>query len=218
MTIRSILFDLDGTLADSAPDLCAAGNHLRALTGLPALPFAALRGLCGKGARGLVWGALRIPTDAQSFRPFQQEFLRWYAEHMRDHLRLMPGVAEMLDELEHRGIAWGIVTNKYESLARPTCEELGLKDDMRCLVGGDTVGKRKPAPEPLLHALQTAQFDPARTVYVGDDARDMAAARNAGLPGWAACWGYLASGESAATWGAEKLLRTPHDLLLALDA
>lgn len=217
MTVRSLLFDLDGTLADSAPDLCAAGNHLRAMRGLPVLPFAALRGVCGKGARGLIWGCLRIPSEAASFRLLQQEFLHWYEEHMCEHLRLMSGVDQLLDELQRRDIPWGIVTNKYESLARATCQALCLQSKMRCLVGGDTVGKRKPAPEPLLHALQTAHFDPAATVYVGDDARDMAAARNAGLAGWAACWGYLASGESAACWGAQRVLSTPKDILRVLD-
>lgn len=218
MPITRILFDLDGTLVDSAPDLCAAGNHLRELEGLPVLPFTALRGWCGKGARGLVWASLRIPTDAARFKPLQQEFLRWYGEHLADHLILMPGVADMLAGLHERGIEWGIVTNKYVNLAQPTCEALGLTAQSRCLVGGDTAGKRKPAPDSIWYAIKETGFTADNTVYIGDDARDMAAARNAGIAGWAATWGYLPAGESATTWGAQELLQTPADILRLVDA
>ncbi|MCF0254090.1 MAG: HAD-IA family hydrolase [Duodenibacillus sp.] len=210
-----VLFDLDGTLVDSAPDLCAAANWLRERAGLPALPLRCLRDASGKGARGLIWAALRIPQDAPAFPALRDAFLARYSAHLADASRPFAGVAPMLDALEDAGLAWGVVTNKHAWLARPLAEAFGLAGRARCIICGDMVAQGKPSPLSLRLALEATGFDAGHAVYVGDDARDMAAARAAGMPGIAAAWGYTGMGPAVADWGADRIAGRPEDVTSA---
>ena len=212
---RLVLFDLDGTLVDSAPDLAAAANHLRARRGLPPLPFEALREHCGKGARGLVWAGLRLREDAPGWQNEIDAFLSWYGRHLGDRSSLFAGVREMLDGLDGEGFGWGIVTNKAGALALSLCRHCGLADQALAIVGGDTPAGRKPGPGSILEGIRRAGFAPEDAVYVGDDLRDTMAAHAAGLPSLVACWGYTGGGQSPEQWGAEALLRRPDELAAA---
>ncbi len=215
--IRLVLFDLDGTLVDSAPDLAASANELRRRRGLPPLPYRALREVCGSGARGLIWAALRLSPGCPNFEATKTEFLTHYADHLTDHLTVFPGIHEMAEAFALKGISWGIVTNKVTPLARPVCEAAGFIPSIRCLVGGDMVPTPKPAPLSLQLAMRTAGFGPQETIYVGDDARDTMAAHAAGLPAVAACWGYTGGGADIRKWGSDFYAQTPLEILSAVE-
>lgn len=197
-----VLFDLDGTLADSAPGLAHSANVLRTRRGLAPLPYEALREHCGSGAAGLIWAGLRMPKSAESFESTKAEFLENYAEIMVPYSTLFEGVPEMLAELTRRGLTWGIVTNKVIELARPLCEAKGIASGAGIILSGQTFGAPKPAPDTLLHAMSELGFTARETLYVGDDARDAQAAANAGVGFIAAIWGYTGSGRAVDQWGA----------------
>lgn len=211
--IRLVLFDLDGTLVDSAPDLAASANELRRRRGLPPLPYRALREVCGSGARGLVWASLRIAPGAPNFEAVRSEFLEHYAGHLTDHLTVFPGIYEMIEAFACQGISWGVVTNKVSALAHPVCKAAGFTESMLCLVGGDMVETPKPAPLSLQLAMRLTGFAPEETLYVGDDARDTMAAHAAGLPAAAACWGYTGGGADIKNWGSDFYAQTPMEIL-----
>ena len=209
--VRAVLFDLDGTLVDSAPDLAGAANDLRARHGLPALPYETLRPMVGAGARGMVGVAFgRAPGD-DGFDVLREAFLARYAERMLQETALFSAVGRVLDALDTAGLAWGIVTNKHGRFAEPIVQALGLR--ARTLVCGDTTPHAKPHPAPLLEAARRLALAPAACVYVGDDLRDMQAGRAAGMPVLAAAWGYLGNGEAVHDWGADAVLQGPDDLL-----
>lgn len=210
--IRNVLFDLDGTLVDSAPDLAAAANRLRIRRGQDALPFEALRGHAGRGARGLIGQALGIGTDHPTYPALAKEFLDDYEAHCFDHSYLFDGVAEMLTALSENGIAWGIVTNKHARFTIPICHHLGL-DRAAVIVCGDATGVLKPAPDNLLLALQQSGFKASETLYVGDDLRDAQAARAAQMKFAAAAYGYLGLNSNLDEWQADFVAPTPKDLL-----
>lgn len=202
-----VLFDLDGTLVDSAPGLAHAANGLRLRRGLPALPYKALREHCGSGAAGMIWAGLRVPTTAASFAELKHEFLENYGRVMVAMSTPFDGVVEMLSELQRRELAWGIVTNKVIELARPLCEAKGLAAGARCIVSGQTLGAPKPAPDALLYAMHSLGYAADETLYVGDDVRDARAAANAGIAFAAASWGYTGSGANVEQWGADAVAR-----------
>ncbi|HET8597748.1 MAG TPA: phosphoglycolate phosphatase [Castellaniella sp.] len=206
-----ILFDFDGTLADTAPDLAAAANRQRAYRGLPPLPYDALRPYASHGARGLLKAALDLSPDAGEYEQTRQRFLQDYADAMLVHTQLFPGVAELLDQLSGAGVPWGIVTNKVESLAVPIVRHLGLETRCRITVGGDTTPHTKPHPEPLLHAARQTGFAPEQCLYVGDDERDIVAGKAAGMATVAAAYGYCSLADPA-TWLADAIARQPADL------
>ena len=209
--VRAVLFDLDGTLVDSAPDLAGAANDLRARHGLPPLPYETLRPMVGAGARGMVGVAFgRAPGD-DGFDVLREAFLARYAERMLQETALFSAVGRVLDALDTAGLAWGIVTNKHGRFAEPIVQALGLR--ARTLVCGDTTPHAKPHPAPLLEAARRLALAPAACVYVGDDLRDMQAGRAAGMPVLAAAWGYLGNGEAVHDWGADAVLQGPDDLL-----
>lgn len=216
LTIRAVLFDLDGTLADTAPDLIAAVNRVRLEEGGAALPDAALRPLVSKGGRALLARAFpeRGEAERESLLP---RFLQAYGEALAEQTRPFEGIEALLAAIEARGWPWGIVTNKPEGLARGVVAGLNWSDRSRALVGGDTLPVRKPAPEPLWLAAKALGVEPATCLYVGDDARDIEAAQAAGMPGIAALWGYREAEEDPMRWPAVAHCASPDALRAWID-
>lgn len=211
--IRCVLFDLDGTLVDSAPDLAGAANAMREARGLAPLPYERLRPVVGTGARGMVGAAFGLgPGDAQ-FDAMRDEFLQRYAQALLQRTVVFEAVVPVLQALDGAGLPWGIVTNKHERFAHPVVQGLGLHARAAALVCGDTTAHAKPHPEPLLEAARRAGVAPQGCVYVGDDLRDVQAGRAAGMRTLAAAWGYLGQGEPVQAWGADAVIESPHDLL-----
>ena len=198
-----ILFDFDGTLADTAPDLAAAANAQRAERGMEPLSVDVLRPVASQGARGMLRVALGLLPDHAEYETVRRQFLDHYATNSTVHSRLFPGIAELLERIRAQGHAWGIVTNKATNLTRPIVEHLGLTGHCATLVCGDTTPHSKPHPAPLLHAAKEAGYGADRCLYVGDDLRDVQAAHAAGMPAIAAAYGYLGDGGPVDTWQAE---------------
>ena len=208
---RVALFDLDGTLLDSAPDMLATANRMLAARGRPPVALALLRQHVSKGARAMV--AATFPELDQAWRDaLVPEFLQVYREELGRHSVLFDGIAALLAALEADGVRWGIVTNKAEYLARDVVAGLDWQQRCAVLVGGDTYAEKKPHPLPLLEAARQLGADPADCVYVGDDPRDVVAARAAGMPSIAVTWGYRLDGEEPQAWQADALVRQPHEL------
>jgi N-acetyl-D-muramate 6-phosphate phosphatase len=197
-----VLFDLDGTLVDSAPDLAAAANRVLADHGRPPVAYERLRQVVSKGGRAML--AVSFPDLSEPQRePLLPVFLRYYGEALARESTLFDGVEALLAALDARGIRWGIVTNKPEGLARGVVEGFGWRQRCAVLVGGDTLPTRKPDPAPLLHACAALDVAPAQCLYVGDDLRDVQAARAAGMPCVAALWGYREDGDDPLRWQAD---------------
>ncbi len=209
----AVFFDLDGTLADTAADLAAPVNAMRIERGLPPLPLEALRPYASMGARGLIGRSFGIERDDERFPSLRDEFLARYESAMLVHTRLFHGMHEVLDALEAGGIAWGVVSNKVERYVRPILDGLGLLSRAVAAVGGDTTPHAKPHPEPLLHAARAAAVAPDRCVYVGDDLRDVQAGRAAGMATVAAAYGYCGADSPPRTWGADRVIDAPIELL-----
>jgi len=209
---RCVLFDLDGTLLDSAPDMAATVNRMRAARGMPAMPLAELRPHVSKGVRAM--SAAAFPDLGGDVPPeLVKEFLVVYGEELGRHGAAFDGIEAMLAALEADGARWGIVTNKPEYLARRLMPALGWEARSGILVGGDTLAERKPHPLPLLHAAAAMGFDVADCVYVGDDERDILAARAAGMRSLVALWGYRLDGDDPIAWQADAMVATPAELL-----
>ena len=215
--IAAVLFDLDGTLIDSAPDLAGAANDLRATHGLPAMPYAALRPMVGSGARGMVGVAFGVTPDDSRFADLRDAFLARYAQRLLQDTAVFAAVAPVLDTLDAAGMRWGIVTNKATRFAQPVIQGLGLAARAAVFIAGDTTSHAKPHPEPLLEAARRLALPPAHCVYVGDDLRDVQAGRAAGMTTLAAAWGYLGQGEAIADWRADSVLSSPAQLLHWLE-
>ncbi|MBT9489947.1 MAG: HAD-IA family hydrolase [Rubrivivax sp.] len=213
--IRAVLFDLDGTLIDSAPDLAGAANDLRALHGLPPLPYADLRSMVGSGARGMVGVAFGVAPGEPRFEGLRDSFLARYEARMLQETAVFAALQPVLTTLASVGLAWGIVTNKARRFAEPVVA--GLKLAPATLVCGDTTPHAKPHPAPLLEAARQLGLPPATCVYVGDDHRDILAGRAAGMPALAAAWGYLGRGETIEAWGADAVLSDANALLHWLE-
>ncbi|MFO1274793.1 MAG: HAD-IA family hydrolase [Sphaerotilus natans] len=210
------MFDLDGTLVDSALDLGGAGNDLRERRGLPPLPLEVFRPLTGTGARGMLRVALGTTPEDADFEALKDEYLAIYATRLTRLTRVFDAMAPVLDALDAAALPWGIVTNKHSRFAEPVVAGTGLATRSRVLVCGDTTARAKPFPDPLLEAARRLAVDPAHCLYVGDDLRDIQAGRAAGMGTVAAAWGYLGDGEPIEAWGADHLARTPAGLLEVL--
>jgi N-acetyl-D-muramate 6-phosphate phosphatase len=209
---RAILFDLDGTLVDTAPDLGHAANHVRALRGLPLLPLARYRPVASAGVRGLLGVALGLTPEAPDFPEARDAFLAFYRAHPARDSRLFPGMEAVLAALEGRGVPWGVVTNKPEPLTVLLLDQLDLRRRMATVIAATPARRVKPDPDMLLAACVELALAPEQCVYVGDDRRDVAAARAAAMPVVSAAWGYLGVGEDPAAWGADALIQRPDEL------
>ncbi len=207
-----VLFDLDGTLLDSAPDMAATVNRMRAARGQGPMALEALRPHVSRGSRAMSAAAfpeLGGEVDGAMIR----EFLDVYEQELGRHSLLFDGVADLLDAIEGAGSRWGIVTNKPEYLARQVLPPLGWEARSAILVGGDTLPERKPHPLPLLHAASALGVSPADCAYVGDDRRDIESARAAGMRSVVALWGYRPDDEDPATWGGDALVASARELV-----
>lgn len=203
---RAWLFDLDGTLVDTAPDLGHAANLVRAEAGLGPLPLADYRPAASSGARGLLAIALGLKPEDANFLPNRNSFLAHYRAGIARASRPFPGIPELLLMLDLRGLRWGVVTNKPDWLTQPLLAELGLANRAACVISGDTAPKAKPAPDPLFLACHRMGLKPKDCVYVGDDLRDIQSAKAAKMRSIAAAWGYLGKDESIASWGADAIV------------
>ena len=212
LPLRAVLFDLDGTLIDSAPDLAGACNERRVERGLEPLPYAQLRRLVGSGARGMVGVSFGLAPGDPGYESLRDEFLARYEARMTRETRVFAEILPVLAWFERQPMPWGIVTNKATRFAAPLVASLGLDRRAATLICGDTVGHAKPHPAPLLEAAQRLGLAPGECVYVGDDRRDVEAGRAAAMRTVVAAWGYLGSGDAPAAWGADHLIERPDEL------
>lgn len=211
--IQAVLFDLDGTLADTAPDLGHALNLQRERHGLPPLPQEIIRPYASHGTVGLFdIGFGLTPQDAR-FAPMREEYLALYTANLCLHTTLFPGMPELLDALEGKGIAWGVVTNKPARFTNPLLELLGLTSRAASIISGDTCPHPKPHPEPLLCAAREIGVAPQACLYVGDAERDIEAARAAEMPALVAAYGYLGENDKPETWRALSIIDSPAEIM-----
>jgi len=211
--IKAVLFDLDGTLADTAPDLAYALNRQREQLGLSALPLSSIRPYVSQGGRGLMKIGFDLAPGDPAYQVRRNEFLDFYEERLCHDTQLFIGIPEVLAELEARGLPWGVVTNKMERFTLPLLQKLQLDRRASCIVSGDTGINSKPHPEPLLLASGKIGVPAPACVYVGDDERDVLAARAAGMQSIVARYGYLGNGVSPETWGADAYIFSPLEIL-----
>ena len=210
---HGVFFDLDGTLADTAPDLVAAANQLLIARKRAALPYEVLRPRASAGARGLIAGAFGIEPGHPDFNHLRDEFFANYESALLVNSVLFDGIDELLNQLDQAKLPWGIVTNKHERFTHPLTELMGLRQRAASTVSGDTTPHAKPHPEPILHAAKLAQVDPTKGLYVGDDIRDIVAGKAAGMKTVAAAYGYCGCAELPEAWGADFLVETPQELM-----
>ncbi len=216
--VRAVLFDLDGTLIDSAPDLGAAADKMRTDRGLSALPLTLYRPMAGAGARGMLGVAFGIAPDHDDYLGLREEFFTNYERRMTASTYAFDGVAELLLQLVDRGLAWGVVTNKAARFTLPLTRQMPLFATAGAVVCGDTTPHAKPHPEPLLEAARRLGLEPAACIYVGDDERDIVAGLAAGMGTVAATYGYLGSNADALKWGAHAHIHSPLELLALLHS
>jgi phosphoglycolate phosphatase len=215
--IAAVLFDLDGTLIDSAPDLGAAADKMRTDRGLPSLPFADYRPMAGAGARGMIGVGFGIAPGHADFEALKQEFFANYEACMTQRTFAFDGVADLIAQINKAGLKWGVVTNKSERFALPLTRAMPLFQSARTIIGGDTTPHAKPHPAPLLEAARQIGVAPERCAYVGDDERDILAGRAAGMPTVAAAYGYLGATADTAHWNADATISSPAQLLKVLQ-
>jgi N-acetyl-D-muramate 6-phosphate phosphatase len=211
--IRAVLFDLDGTLADTAPDLSHALNLQLRRHGKTALPYALTRPQASRGARGLLEAGFGITPEHENFIALRDEFLDIYEGVLTRESRLFEHMADVLIGIEQRDQRWGIVTNKAARFTTPLTERLGLAQRSACVVSGDGAARAKPHPDTLLLAAEQIGISAQHCVYVGDDQRDAQAARAAGMRFVAARYGYLGNGGDPAKWDADAIIDSPLELL-----
>lgn len=216
--IAAVLFDLDGTLIDSAPDLGAAADQMRVQRGMPSLPLELYRPMAGAGARGMLGLAFGMDAGDPQFDAMREEFFVNYSRCMTQRTTVFAGVQELIDEIIKRQLAWGVVTNKSSRFTDPLTRSIPLFASASVIVSGDTTPFAKPHPEPLLEAARRLRVDPVQCLYVGDDERDMVAGLAAGMQTVAACYGYLGSKTDTLDWGAHAQIHSPLALLQMLES
>ena len=211
--IDAVLFDLDGTLIDSAPDLGAAADQMRVKRGLASLPLRDYRPMAGAGARGMIGVAFGHVPDDDNFEALKEEFLRIYESRLTVLTYAFDGVAELIAGIAVRGLKWGVVTNKSARFTLPLTKAMPLFSTAQTIVSGDTTPHAKPHPAPLLEAARQLGVSPDRCLYVGDDERDIVAGRAAGMPTVAAAYGYLGASADTKAWKADATISSPGLLL-----
>jgi len=216
--IRAVLFDLDGTLIDSAPDLGAAADKMRTDRGLPSFPLDLYRPMAGAGARGMLGIAFSRTPEHPEFAALREEFFVNYENCMTERTYIFEGVTELIAQLKERGLPWGVVTNKATRFTAPLSRQMPMFATAGAIISGDTTPHAKPHPAPLLEAARQLKLDPARCVYVGDDERDIAAGLAAGMMTVAANYGYLGSHSDTTAWGAHAQINSPFELLALLKS
>jgi len=215
--VRAVLFDLDGTLIDSAPDLGYAVDQMRVRRGLPSLPLETYRHMAGAGARGMLHVAFGMTPDHPDFLSYRDEFFDNYQACMTQRTQPFDMVDTMLTRLSAEGLSWGVVTNKSERFALPLTAGMPLFSSAGTVVGGDTTPHPKPHPAPLLEAAQRLGVPAHACIYVGDDERDIVAGKAAGMPTVAALYGYLGLRNDVSAWGADAQIESPLELLNFLE-
>ena len=216
--VRAVLFDLDGTLIDSAPDLGAAADRLRTDRGLESLPLHAYRPLAGTGARGMLSVAFGITPEHPDFPGLREEFFSNYERCIHERTEVFAGVPELVATLTQQSMKWGVVTNKMTRFTSLIAQRVALFGDAGALVSGDSTPYSKPHPAPLFAAAEQLGLEPHECIYVGDDERDIQAGRAAGMGTVAAMYGYLGTGAMPADWGADAMIYSPLDLLKLLKS
>ncbi|CAM8355096.1 HAD family hydrolase [Candidatus Methylopumilus universalis] len=211
--MKAVLFDLDGTLIDSAPQLVGALNQLRQQYDLPPIPFLVGRPYASHGAAGLLKAGFNMDKNDPLFDARVQEFLDIYKEVFNLNMQCMLGIEELINTLNLRKISWGIMTNKAKKFAQPIVSSHPLLKSAACLIAGDDVSVPKPSPEGLIKASQMLSIEPSDIIYLGDDRRDVMAANDAGMVSMAARYGYLEVGDDAKSWGAQYIIDKPSELL-----
>ena len=214
--VQAVLFDLDGTLIDSAPDLGAAADKMRVDRGLPSLPSAHYRPMAGAGARGMIGVAFGLTPEHADFAALREEFFANYEQCMTQSTYAFDGVPELIAHLMALKLPWGVVTNKSARFTGPLTSAMPLFASAGAMVSGDTTPHAKPHPEPLFEAARRLGVNPSRCIYVGDDERDIVAGLAAGMGTVAATYGYLGQKDDAAHWGAHASINSPGGLLQLL--
>lgn len=216
-TIKGILFDLDGTLLDTAPDMALALNIQRDAHGLKPLPYSEIRPFVSHGAIAMLKIGFDITPQDANFNAMREQYLHTYSENLAVKTDLFDGLKNFLQRLENTGIKWGIVTNKPAFLTTPLLRALNLDKRASTVISGDTIEPRKPNPAPLFAACKEAELIPSQCIYVGDAERDIAAGRAAGMKTVLANWGYITPDDDTALWEADISLEQPEDLYSLLS-
>jgi len=211
--VRTVLFDLDGTLADTAEDLADALNGVRDQRGLQPLSFNLIRPIVSHGADALIYLSFEVSPGDDGYAEIRENLLEIYRNNIANKTRLFPGMAEVLDTIESTGRNWGVVTNKPSWLTDPLLKALNLHERAACIVSGDTTSKRKPDPQPMYFASNLVGSHCHECLYVGDAERDIEAGRRAGMTTLAALFGYIGEHDSPDTWGADGMISQPSEIL-----
>ncbi|MCF8161358.1 MAG: HAD-IA family hydrolase [Polaromonas sp.] len=215
--VQAVLFDLDGTLIDSAPDLAAAADTMRLARGLPSLPLAQYRPMAGAGARGMLGVAFGMTSEHADYDTLREEFFCNYERSLTQRTQIFDGVPELLESFATQGVKWGVVTNKSERFTLPLTASMALFATAGAIVSGDTTPFAKPHPAPLLEAARRMGVDASRCVYVGDDERDIVAGLAAGMATVAVTYGYLGAQADTSRWGANATINCVNELLPLLQ-
>ena len=213
MNIKAVLFDLDGTLLDTANDLGLALNHLLQEEQLPVIPLEIIRPAAGSGCKGLLKLGMNMDPDHPQYPEFSQRLLDLYQQHLVQTTNFFPGIENLLAFLEKKMIPWGIVTNKPAKYTDQLVSHLGLNERAGCVISGDTLAQRKPHPLPILHACQLLQHSPENCLYIGDSEIDIQACKAAGTPSLAALYGYIPANDNPLNWGADGYIQHPDELM-----
>ncbi|MCK5386072.1 MAG: HAD-IA family hydrolase [Gammaproteobacteria bacterium] len=214
--IKTVLFDLDGTLADTAPDLANALNHVLKIHNCDLLPYETIRPIVSHGGMALI--KLGFGKEHPEFDTLYQELLQHYQNNIANETVLFPGMNELLLELENKNINWGVVTNKPSWLTEPLLDALNLTSRAVAIVSGDTLEQRKPHPAPILHACEQAGSEPTECIYIGDAERDIEASNRAGIPSIVALFGYIAESDTPDDWGAHSSIKHPQEIISLIES
>jgi phosphoglycolate phosphatase len=212
-TIETVFFDLDGTLADTAPDLANALNRVLVEQNQSPLSIDEIRPTVSLGGNAMICHAFGIDEEDPLFTSLRERFLTIYHGGLANATRLFPGMEDVLDSIEAGGFSWGVITNKSAWLTEPLMEELDLNLRAGCIVSGDSTEQRKPHPAPMLHACELVGCNPSHTLYIGDAQRDIEAGQRAGMHTLVAMYGYIAKDEDPASWGADGFVNSPVEII-----